>query len=482
MSLTIDVGSTQSKLTGVIDTKIFTILYQELSFRDPDFFHKKKFNPHVQERKYLITPSTRIFATGLLFRVCSILDKFGLEYTIKDNRIDPPCEFFMPTKVNTVLRPYQEEAVRSAIHNKCGIIRLATGGGKTVCAAHIVAQLERRTVILVHRIDLLKQFTEVLKGLLHFDNIVGVCGGGIFEPNIITVCTMQTITAALDIKDENKSEEKQEVLNVKKEEVIKLLESADVVIVDELHHIIAETFAAVMKKCKNARYRLGLTATDWRDDGSDLLIESAVGPRIFDCGISDLVEQGYLVPAHVTVYPQAEPKQMCSPKENWQTLNSTYYSKNENFHQQVLEVNRKWFLDGKTILTLVTAIKHGVVLEKLHNANSIKTIFLSGSDSVEYREKVFNDVRNGKLRHLIATTIADEGLDLPVVNCVNLAGGGKSTVKVYQRIGRALRPALGKDHAEVADYKPSVELLAYHAKRRISIYKNEKYFNFKEFK
>jgi superfamily II DNA or RNA helicase len=477
--LIIDVTPTMSKITGIIDQKIFTILMQELSFRDPDFMHKKAFNPHVTERKYLITPSTRVFQTGLLQRVTQFLDLHGLEYQIRDNRIESPPEFFNPIKEDALsLRPYQEEAIRSAITNKCGIIRMATGAGKTFVSSHLVSRLERRTVILVHRIDLLKQFAEVLRGLLHFD-AVGICGGGIFEPNIITICTMQTVTYALDIH-EDKSEDKKEILNIKKEEVIKLLEDANVVIVDEVHHIVADTFAQVMKKCKNATWRLGLSATDWRDDGADLLIEAAVGPRIFDIGISDLVDKGYLVPANVTVHQQAEPKERCSPKDNWHTLNKCYYTENTNFHHQVLEINREWYDAGRTILTLVTQIKHGVALEKLHNARGIKTVFLSGKDSSEYREKIFNDVRSGKLRHLIGTSIADEGLDLPVIDALNMAGGGKSSVKVYQRIGRTLRNAPGKTHAEVADYKPSVDLLAYHTRKRISIYKHESKFNFKE--
>ncbi len=480
MSLIIEVNPTESRLIGVLDTKIFTILYNDLSFRDPDYIHKKAYNPHVQERKYLITPSTRKFQTGLLQRITQFLDIHGLEYEIRDNRIESSPEFMMPIQENALsLRPYQEEAVQSAIDNKCGILRMATGAGKTFVASHLVSRLERRTVILVHRLDLLKQFSDVIRELLHFD-VVGICGGGVFAPNIITVCTMQTITYSLDIKEDGKSEDKKEILNIKKEEVIKLLENADVVIMDETHHVTADTFSAVMKRCKNARYRFGLTATDWRDDGSDLLIEAALGPRLYDINISSLVEQGYLVPAKINAYIQYLPDKPCSSKDNWQTVNKCFYAENENFHRQVLEVNRKWFEQGKHILTLVSQIKHGVKLEKLHNANGIRTIFLSGSDSSEYREKIFNEVRSGKLRHLISTSIADEGLDLPVLDALNIASGGKSSVKVYQRIGRTLRTSPGKTHAEVVDYIPQTSLLEYHYKKRRSIYRHEKSFEFIE--
>jgi len=481
--LVVDVGITQSKITGVIDQKVYSLIYHELSFKNENYIHQKKYSQFAQERHYLITPSTKVFQTGLLPRVCQLLEKHGLEYSINDHREESPPEFFMPMNGEKPLRPYQIEAVRSAVENKCGILRMATGAGKTRVASEIVSQLERRTVILVHRIDLLKQFAEVLKSLLHFPDIVGIIGGGIFEPNIITICTMQTVTYALDIQnEENKDEKYEDIFKYKKQQIIELLESANVVIVDEVHHIVAETFAQVMKRCKNATYRLGFSATDWRDDGADLLIEAAVGPRIYDISISSLVDMDYLVPAYVTVYPQAEPKEKCSSKESWQTLNSTYYTRNNNFHQQVLDINRVWFDEGRTILTLITQIKHGVALEKLHNSSGIKTIFLSGSDSSDYREKIFNEVRSGKLRHLIGTSIADEGLDLPQVDALNMAGGGKSSVKVYQRIGRTLRPSEGKTHALVADYKPAVDLLAYHCKKRISIYKFEKEFHLKEIK
>lgn len=73
----------------------------------------------------------------------------------------------------------------------------------------------------------------------------------------------------------------------------------------------------------------------------------------------------------------------------------------------------------------------------------------------------------------VHNTLADEGLDLPALDAVILAGGGKSYVKAFQRVGRALRLYPGKTKAYVIDFYDDSKYLRKHSNRRIKLYKEE---------
>ena len=80
-------------------------------------------------------------------------------------------------------------------------------------------------------------------------------------------------------------------------------------------------------------------------------------------------------------------------------------------------------------------------------------------------------------RALIATTLADEGLDIPSLDCLILAGGGKSATRAYQRIGRALRPAPDKEEAAILDFFDRAPYLQEHSLERLRLYRHEPAFD-----
>lgn len=352
--------------------------------------------------------------------------------------------------------------------------------------AGIVAALERSAVILVHRLDLMHQVLEVLQGLMLFPEIIGRVGQGVYEPNVITIMTVQTACVALGInyeKSDLDDDETEMISGAKlfKEGIQEALQGAQVVVVDEVHHCPSRTIAEVLKRCENATWRIGLSATDWRDDGLDLLIEAAFGSRIFDVSLSDLVDLGFLVPAQVTMYPQPFDG-IVTTGVNFSTAYRAHYTDNTPFHEQVLARNKQWHDQGRYILTLVKMIKHGIILEQMHKEAGIETVFLHGKVSTGDRKSTLDAMRDGRLRHIIGTSIADEGLDIPILDAIHLAGGGGSTTQAYQRIGRAVRTYEGKEFALVADYRPSHPMLERHALTRARIYKKERCFEYKEIK
>ena len=106
-------------------------------------------------------------------------------------------------------------------------------------------------------------------------------------------------------------------------------------------------------------------------------------------------------------------------------------------------------------------------------------MFLQSKVDSEIRKDILSDFRNGDLDCLVATTLADEGLDIPILDAVILAGGGKSKIKALQRVGRALRLFPNKVKAYVIDFMDNAHHLQKHSQERLKIYQTEEEFHIK---
>ena len=183
-----------------------------------------------------------------------------------------------------------------------------------------------------------------------------------------------------------------------------------------------------------------------REDFHDWMLEGAAGPTLYTITNRQLIEMGYLAEATVTMYQM--PKFKGVP-DTWPecyefgVVLSRY--RNEKIIKSMLNE------DGP-ILCLVQSVEHGYTLEKLATKAGLETLFISGKDKVQTRQGAIKWLREGKLKVVIGSTIWDQGVDIPEIATLILAGGGKSQIKQLQRVGRSLRLAEGKDHAKVIDF------------------------------
>src|SRR5205814_2338153 len=118
---------------------------------------------------------------------------------------------------------------------------------------------------------------------------------------------------------------------------------------------------------------------------------------------------------------------------------------------------------------LVSQVAHGDELMQLLP----EALFVQGADVTERRREVFHDLERKKKLIVIATTLADEGLDIPSLDAVILASAGKSETRALQRLGRALRPAPKKKHAFIIDFFDSAPYLKDHAQKRLELFQSE---------
>ena len=82
-------------------------------------------------------------------------------------------------------------------------------------------------------------------------------------------------------------------------------------------------------------------------------------------------------------------------------------------------------------------------------------------------ESYVQPLRTGPLRP------PHEGLDLPALRTLILAGGGKSSTRALQRVGRITRPWPNKKYGIVIDVWDHIRYFEDHASRRRKIYSTE---------
>lgn len=433
-------------------------------------------------KKKLFHRQWKSFPSGLMHRVVQILEQRGYHIELEHKGFLPPTDIkYTPNFDGFEERDYQTAAIITAEVYPQGMIKIPTGGGKTYVAARIIAMWNTTTVFLVHTKDLLYQAKEVFTGIFGA-NMVGQVGDGIIDIKPITVMTIQTAARALGVdadKDPYAEDEdgwKDENTDHRSTLVAECIQGACCVMMDECHRVAAPLATGVVSAFPRALLRYGFSASPWRDDGADLALEAIFGHVIYSIDASTLIDQGHLVKPYIRfrrVPPQGFPK-----GTKYATIYDQYIVANNVRNDIVCSEAIRRIQKGTPTLVLVRRIDHGRELtRRISEALGGGVPFLSGKDDSTHRGQVIRDLRMGNLKALVATTIADEGLDIKPLTALILAGGGKSSTRALQRVGRVLRPFPGKVHAEVIDFEDQAKFLIDHSKRRLKIYETESNFS-----
>lgn len=417
------------------------------------------------------------FATGLLDKVKLFYEASGKALEVIDKR--PPKSVGTPRDVSAGLAKmgitpydYQQHIADRIDGYERGIIKLATGGGKSLIAALITARIGKRTIIYVVGKDLLYQFYKLFSDV--FEEEIGLIGDGNCIIKDINIASVWTVGQALGMKkadillDEGDSEK---LLGTDKySEILKLMKSTKVHIIDECHMAACDTIQKIYKCCV-PEHIYGLSGSPWRDDGADMLIESVLGKYIMNIPATQLIRDGYL--AQPIIKFISVPKMKCD--RNYKTAYKEYIVENKNRNDLVLKYARILTDKGYKTLILFNSIKHGKILYDLISPH-IKCALLDGSDDQKTRNRVKRELENGKINCILASRIFDIGIDIPSLSGLIVASAGKSTVKALQRVGRVIRRYPGKQHAAIVDFVDNTVFLRNHAEIRRKIYTSEEGF------
>lgn len=231
------------------------------AFQNPDFYKlqatlRSTWNtPRIISRaenheKFLSLPR------GCLTDVEELLAVNQIELRLDDARSTGQR---MNATFNGVLRPDQQEALEAVTKHDFGMLIAPTAFGKTVTAAAVIAKRKVSTLVIVHRADLMRQWQERLGSFVELDEQkIGLIGAGKKKPTgMLDIAVIQSLARRDDLPE--------------------LFSQYGQVIIDEAHHLTAETFEAVLKQA-TARYVLGLSATPVRSNGHHPIIFMQSGP------------------------------------------------------------------------------------------------------------------------------------------------------------------------------------------------------------
>ena len=346
---------------------------------------------------------------------------------------------------------YQPNTVGQLLRHGRMIAQVATGGGKSRIAQIATARICRPTLFLTTRSVLMYQMRD------HFEDMmreldknygkqfskkgVGVLGDGDWKPRPwINVGMVQTFAARLKKPSPFDPVEKQTAKAAQISETKGLLEKFEFVILEEAHEASGFSYYEVMKRCKNAEYRLALTATPFmkEDEEANMNLMACAGPIGIRVSEKELIDSGILAKPFFRFLTPDRPRHM-TRRTYW---GAAYrlgivesVSRNKLAIQEAMMANRH----GLSVLILVQQRKHGKILEKFCRENGLKTKFIFGESTKAVRAAALNALESGKLDVLIGSNILDVGVDVPALGMVILAGGGKAEVQFRQRIGRGLR-------------------------------------------
>ena len=493
----------QSVTLRVTDSSTFVIgkmnkdLYQEfkktLGYKDPNAIWRgknaKNWDGYITtvcySQKYCrcsIKKDGVHFPTGLLSRAFDFFRAYGIPVSSIDERSEP--------KTNSVqiscsdefqTRDYQEDTINKAVKQQRGIIKVATGGGKTAIGAGIIQKLcVSPFIFYVTSNDLLRQAQSELQKFLVMNGSpleVGMIGGGKFDIKAVNVMTVQTAVRAVGEKykkfdDEDEEEKISEELQQKRDAIADLIHNAKGMICDEVQHWAAETCQVLADHSVNARFRFGLSATPWRDMGDDLLIDSCFGKLINEINASFLIRKGILVKP--TIY-FVHTKKNFDEDVAYNTVYKEGIVTNEERNVLIANIAKNMVDNNRHVLILVRHIEHGELLESLIP----NSFFVNGTHGHKARADHIDGMRKKEIPVTIATSIFDEGVDVKPLDGLILAGSGKSQTRALQRIGRVIRtfedPSTGfvKKDAFIVDFYDHMKYMLSHSKARRRIYETE---------
>lgn len=420
----------------------FKEIHLATSFPDPNARHISSFqNGSWDGRVALFDRATGFLPYGLLGKVLSVLQKLGTKYELTDERKRPNLKFNFENNVK--LRDYQEVVKEKAMSEGRGILQLATGAGKTKTASSIISSYGLNTIFFVHTKFLLGQAKEALEEVLGEE--IGQVGDGIVDIKPVTVAMVQTTIKALggeyEPSDDDQETDPSQLVDEtniegKEEEIVNMLEQAEVVFFDECQFVAANTFYTIANYCR-AYYKFGLSATPYRSDKKDLMIEAALGPIIHKINASYLIKRDFLTRPKIHFFKVGG--LVGGDNRKYQTVYKEDIVENVERNRLIIQSTQRLNRKNKSVLILVQQVNHGKFLQEMFRQEGMDVEFVSGEDDLKRREEEVYKLRTKKVLALIATTIADEGLDVPSLDAVILGGGGKSPSKGMQRVGRAIR-------------------------------------------
>ena len=330
---------------------------------------------------------------------------------------------------NDGLRDYQQEMKLRLFEewelHRSVMVQMPTGTGKTHLLAAIVREFlcgsGSRVWIVAHRRELVEQIEET----------VSRYGMG-REDGSVRVMSIQWLS---------RHRREMEV-------------SPGLIVIDEAHHALAETYRELWKRYPEAR-KLGMTATPCRLNGKGFT-------DLFDAlttswSIAEFIGKGWLSAFdYVSIRADSREQQIINSLKK-RGVDGDYQVKemNEVLNRQVsirrLYESVERYAAGKKGMVYAVSIAHARQIAAYYNAHGVSAVAIDSKTPASERRELVEGFRQGRIRVLVNVDIFSEGFDCPDVEFVQLARPTLSLAKYLQQVGRGLRKSGDKESCMLID-------------------------------
>lgn len=345
--------------------------------------------------------------------------------------------------------------------------------GKTLVISMITAHYNIKTVIYVIGIELLYQMKDTLNKL-YPELKVGMVGDGHCDIQDVTITTIWSAASAFgkkaSVNDSDFSLDRKKLSEDKNRLVRKMVSDAEMIIADECQYWATKTTSLIHNQSVSAKHRFLFSGTPWREGGDDILIESVGGKQIYDLNASTLIDMGWLVEPKIYFLDVPIKRGVGS---TYQQVYDRFIVKNKYRNELICKAAKRLVSKKRKVLILVTKISHGKIIQELLK-DDLRVSSLDGTNKTRERIDAIQDMKDGNLDVLIASKIFDQGIDIPDLDALILAGSGKSSARALQRIGRVIRKGKeSKKDAIIVDFLDNCKYLRKHSHARKKIYSTE---------
>jgi len=378
------------------------------------------------------------------------------------------------------LRRYQYEAseafyVSGSERGGSGVVVMPCGAGKTIVGIDIISKICQETLIIGSSTVGVRQWIRELVEKSFIDRkMIGEYTGDLKEVRPITVTTYQCLTyhstktqdkkrekeTLHEIEEKNNIDSRSEIVNytsdiidnnatnnrygnndykIHEQRIYPHLEifkakNWGLIIYDEVHLLPAPVFR--MTADIQAKRRLGLTATLVREDSMEDDVFSLIGPKKFDSPWKELERQGWIAEAscyeiRVGMDYDYRMKYATSP------LRIKYRVAAENSRK--INVVKHLVSEHEGVDSILVI---GDYIDQLTQISSlINAPIITGKTPNSDRERLYSLFRNGEIKLLVVSKVANYAIDLPDANvAIQVSGTFGSRQEEAQRLGRILRP------------------------------------------
>lgn len=447
----IKVARPDIKLTGVMPKAILATIAGQLfiekagipqnlmnrlirlaAFQNPDFYQAQAMRMSAWDKPRIIGraenhPKHLALPRGCLSDVTSLLSANKIDFRLDDERSHGRP---LNAKFLGVLRPDQQEALVAVLPHDFGMLVAPTAFGKTVTAAALIAQRKVSTLVIVHRADLMRQWQERLTSFIELDEQkIGLIGGGKKKPTgLLDIAVIQSLS--------------------RREDLTEFFNHYGQIIIDEAHHLSAQSFEAVLKQA-NSRYILGLSATPVRSNGHHPIIFMQCGP------IRHIAKRPAHVPHQLMVRVRHLSTSGIAPHASIQEV-IRLLSENGDRNARIAADAMSALNDGRKVLLLTKRTEHLDLLYEFLKNVGFPCFILHGRMKAKERQlviKALADLPEGAPHILLASAqLIGEGFDHAPLDTLILTLPISWAGTLQQYVGRLHREHASKTDILIYDY------------------------------